>query len=50
MSTPEPGSRAVLDPEGITQPVSTMRVGIGYQVALFLGHSACSWRSWPRST
>ncbi len=38
MSTPEPSGPALLDPdEGITQPVSTMRVGIGYQIALFLG-------------
>ncbi len=38
MSTPEPGSPVLLHPEeGITQPVSTVRVGIGYQVALFLG-------------
>jgi len=39
MSTPEPaGHPALLDPtEGITQPVSTARVGIGYQIALFVG-------------
>ncbi|WP_420363314.1 MFS transporter [Curtobacterium aetherium] len=39
MSTPEPAETPVLlHPEqGITQPVSTMRVGIGYQIALFLG-------------
>ncbi|WP_139196616.1 MFS transporter, partial [Curtobacterium sp. MMLR14_014] len=38
MSTPEPGSPALLNPEeGITQPVSTVKVGIGYQIALFLG-------------
>ncbi|WIB77595.1 MFS transporter [Curtobacterium sp. MCPF17_002] len=39
MSTPEPAETPVLlqPDEGITQPVSTMKVGIGYQTALFLG-------------
>ena len=39
MSTPEPAETpALLQPEaGITQPVSTVKVGIGYQIALFLG-------------
>lgn len=39
MSTPEPAESPVLvhPEEGITQPVSTTRVGTGYQIALFLG-------------
>ncbi|ROS77831.1 LOW QUALITY PROTEIN: Na+/melibiose symporter-like transporter [Curtobacterium sp. PhB130] len=39
MSTPEPAETPVLlhPEEGITQPVSTMKVGLGYQIALFLG-------------
>lgn len=39
MSTPEPAETPVLlqPDQGITQPVSTMKVGAGYQLALFLG-------------